>query len=228
MPRKKKEVNEDSSEVQGAVDGATVQETKRRKKTVVKHARAEESYTENVELDSSFLSPESTTTAAQETQDVTVGCGSIVVEEKEFLKELNNAVAQLNLTREVNIPSSVISKKSQQLNTTDFYLYYNLENEANTMMQPLTRADQEQLVKNMKEMDIDGMRIVFVLMRMYTVKREDGKLFDLPCKAKVVKEHNGNFDFEFDLCDIPDKLQKIILNFSKRHLEHVMISAQHS
>ena len=139
--------------------------------------------------------------------------------EKELVSELN---LSLDLQRgDVFIPEGVISKQSkQQVNDCEFYLYYDLEKQAAKKTSKLDNKEQDILLSNLKSLDEEGCKIVFVLIRMFALKQQpDGQLFQLPFNSKVVKQIGPQSDIEFDLKDLPVKLQRMMLLFTKKHLE---------
>jgi hypothetical protein len=147
-----------------------------------------------------------------------------VVEEEKLVNEVNKSI---ELQRDYTVPDNVISNASQQLNPTQFYLYHILEKQAIQTMGSRTRLELKELEsfnKHIKLLDVEGMRICFVIIRMHAIKQKSGKIFDLPYNGKIIKEYQSLFDIEFDLKDLPGILQKMLLIFAERHLENTNIT----
>jgi hypothetical protein len=119
--------------------------------------------------------------------------------------------------RDVSIPSNVINPTSEKVNPTEFYLYADLEREA--LKYKATSKDPENFIANLKVIDEAGARIVFVIIRMYALKTYEGKMFDLPFKAKISKEWEKQvYDLDFDLRDLPPLLQRMLFLFCNKHI----------
>lgn len=141
-------------------------------------------------------------------------------QETTLVQDVNAALSTLNLNREVILPDNVISDGTEKLNHQQFYLYYLLERQAAGSNVPDTAKTQKQLLENIRKLDTEGLNIIFVIMRMFSVKNNESKMFDLPYRAKILKEHTtGCYDLEFDLKDVPPRLQLIMHFFCLRHLE---------
>jgi hypothetical protein len=133
------------------------------------------------------------------------------------------AVDDLDLTllnisdRNLSIPSNTVQPTSEKLNPTEFYLYFDLEKEATTYKP--TPSDSDNFLKNIKTLDEDGLRLLFVIIRMHALKSHTGKMFELPYKAKIIKELNQIYDLEFDLKELPASLQHMLFIFCTKHLK---------
>lgn len=161
-----------------------------------------------------------TTTTSVVSEVVNVGAASCV-EERSMVQDVNSALATLSLSREVVLPDNVISAQSEQLNSQHFYLYYNLEEQASKSSLDPTK-NQRTLIANIKKLDTEGLNIVFVIIRMFCVKNKNSKMFEMPYKAKILKEHTtGCYDIEFDLKELPERLQLMLHLFCKRHLDNI-------
>jgi hypothetical protein len=119
--------------------------------------------------------------------------------------------------RNLSIPSNTVQPTSEKLNPTEFYLYFDLEKQATTYKP--TPSDSENFIKNLKALDETGTRLIFVIMRMHALKTHTGKMFELPYKAKILKELNQIYDLEFDLKDLPTSLQHMLFIFCTKHLK---------
>ena len=143
------------------------------------------------------------------------------IQELDMINEVN---LNLALSRgDVFIPEGVISKQSKhQANDCEFYLYYDLEKVATKKTSRLDNKEQDVLLSNLKSLDLEGCKIAFILIRMYVLKNQpDAQLFQMPFGCKVVKAYGPQSDLEFDLKDLPIKLQRMLLLFTKKHLENM-------
>ena len=84
----------------------------------------------------------------------------------------------------------------------------------------LEHKEIEQFMKMIKTIDQEGMRIMFVIIRMFALKQKQSKLFDLPFNGKVLTQQQNNLDIEFDLKNFPGQLQRMIFLFAQKHLEN--------
>ena len=140
------------------------------------------------------------------------------------LDMINEVNLNMALSRgEMFIPEGVIAKQSkQQANDCEFYLYYDLEKQAAKKTSRLDNKEQDVLLSNLKSLDNEGCKIAFTLIRMFALKNQpDTQMFQMPFGCKVVKEYGPQSDLEFDLKDLPIKLQRILLLFTKRHMESI-------
>jgi len=128
-------------------------------------------------------------------------------------KELLHDVV-LNLDRNIEIPSGVIAPSKQQVNPNEFYLYHDLERQA--------KSDKfekmSKLLNNIKLLDVEGGRTLFVVIRMFALKNKHSQMFEIPYQAKVLKEINQMCDIEFDAAKLPDKLLHMLYTFTEKHL----------
>jgi hypothetical protein len=140
------------------------------------------------------------------------------IEEQNLVQQVSE---NLDLNRHYDIPQNVLSADSEQTNPSDFYLYYNLEKQAASVATiKLEHKEIEQFIKMIKTIDQEGMRIMFVIIRMFALKQKQSKLFDLPYSGKVVTQQQNNLDIEFDLKNFPAILQRMIYLFAQKHLEN--------
>jgi hypothetical protein len=150
------------------------------------------------------------------------------VEISDEVKLVHEVNQNIELQRAYTIPDNVITDSSQQVNPTQFYLYYDLEKQAIQMMGSRTRLEVKELEtfnRVIKDLDTEGMRICFVIIRMYALKQKTGKIFDLPYHGKIIKEYQNLFDIEFDLKNLPGILQKMLLIFTEKHIDNLNISS---
>ncbi len=120
------------------------------------------------------------------------------------------------------------SKETKQDN--DFYLYHDLLKKSQSTNR-LDNKEIDDLLMKLKQIDYEGMKIVYVLIRMYSLKTHTSKMFDLPYNCKKIKEYNDQCDIEFDLKNIPNTLQRMLLLFCDMHLDHMKATSfrpQHS
>ena len=196
--------------------------TKRRKKQedLVPPASTESAQVDDFVGPTEVAAPAAPTTTSVVSEVVNVGAASCV-EERSLVQDVNSALATLSLSREVFLPDNVISAQSEQLNSQHFYLYYNLEEQALKSSVDPTK-NQRTLIANIKKLDTEGLNIVFVIIRMFCVKNKNSKMFEMPYKAKILKEHTtGCYDIEFDLKELPERLQLMLHLFCKRHLDNI-------
>jgi hypothetical protein len=125
------------------------------------------------------------------------------------------------------IKDSIAHEKQQQSNPNDFYLYWDLKNKAANKPR-LENAEMDELLRLIKMMDLEGNRLLYVLCRMYSLKTGSSKIFDLPYGAKKLKEYGGQFDMEFDLKNIPNTLQRMLLFFCRMHLDNMKVNSTRS
>jgi hypothetical protein len=119
--------------------------------------------------------------------------------------------------RDISIPTNVINPTSEKVNPTEFYLYDDLERQA--LKYKANSKDPDIFISNLKLIDEAGSRLVFVIIRMFALKTYDGKMLDLPFKAKISKEwENQVYDLDFDLRDLPPLLQRMLFLFCNKHI----------
>jgi hypothetical protein len=82
----------------------------------------------------------------------------------------------------------------------------------------------EKLLKQIKQLDKEGMELLFVILRIYSIRNTKCKLLDLPFKAQKLNEKIDGItsevsnDIKFNLCEIPEELQNMIYKFVELHL----------
>lgn len=178
------------------------------------------------EINENSSSP--TTTQATKEKQIDTIIEPVTSVEKEMLNEGNSTISSLSLQRDVKVPSNVIKSDKERINPNEFYLYYDLERQVEstkTQNDKLSRIDQDRLLHNISKMDTEGMRLLFVLIRMHAVKNKQSRMFDLPYKGRVLKDYSNVLDIEFDLNDLPLTLHHMMLKFTQRHLEHLETSS---
>lgn len=146
--------------------------------------------------------------------------------EKEMVSEIAKSISSLSLQREAAIPSNTVLETKEKINNKEFFLFYDLERKMQGDPRlisngKLTVQETQQVLSNIRKLDVEGMRVIFVIMRMYSVMYKESKMFDLPFKGKVLKENSGQYDIQFDLKDLPLKLQLMVLEFTNQHLTNV-------
>ena len=150
--------------------------------------------------------------------------------EKKLVKQVSS---QLDFSRDVQIPENVISNSKQQLNPNDFYLYHDLEKQILKQSTSFTSTQQQQVIQNIQQLDIQGGRIVFLLIRMYALLHPQHStntqsstqqlhtVFDMPYEGKILTRStvDNNADIQFDLQKLPTQLQHMLYLFTNKHLE---------
>ena len=132
----------------------------------------------------------------------------------------------LDLQRNIEIPTGIIKDEKQQINPCDFYLYYDLQRQAQNKCSKFSKQDMKELIGYLQRIDVEGGRIIFILLRMYALQNKQGKMFDVPFQGKIIKETQGMCDIEFDAKLLPDTLQFMILLFCKKHTEQQQIEGE--
>jgi hypothetical protein len=83
----------------------------------------------------------------------------------------------------------------------------------------LKDEEKDELIKKIKRMDDMGHELIYALIRNYQL--EHSSSFDLPYESKMLK-----LGLKFDLDKLPSKLQKIVWNFTDKHLEKMKEDAK--
>ncbi len=111
-----------------------------------------------------------------------------------------------------------------------FFLYDQLcEQQQKQATAKLSSSEQNELLSNLRKINKDGMEMVFVLIRVHSLRNNDTKLFEIPYKGEKINIQKSDefiercFDVKFDLKDLPLLLQRILLAFTKVHLEHAQL-----
>jgi len=123
---------------------------------------------------------------------------------------------------EREIEESIITD-GQQNNEKDFYLYWDLKNKA-TNKPRLDMHEIDELLRLIKQMDCEGFRLLYVLIKMYSMKTQADKIYELPYSARKMKESNEQCDMEFDLKNIPNTLQRMLLVFCRMHMDNIKVN----
>ena len=116
-----------------------------------------------------------------------------------------------------------VSLNKEQTNANEFYLYAELFEKSKNKSR-LDSVEIDELLKSIKLLDTEGHGFLYVIIRMYSLKTGTAKLFDQPYSAKKVKEYNQVQDIEFDLKNIPNTLQRMLLCFCRMHLDNMKIN----
>ncbi len=94
----------------------------------------------------------------------------------------------------------------------NFPLYDNLSKDLKN--RDLLVKEKTDFVNKIKQIDQDGLDLIYALIRVYYVKNEENKTdFSLPYNGKYIKE-----DMKFDLDDFPIQLKQMIFKFIKIHI----------
>ena len=94
---------------------------------------------------------------------------------------------------------------------SNFPLYDNLLTDISNT--DLTTSQKDEFMKLVKNIDVDGIERIYVLIRMYQLENsEDKSTFKIPYGGKFVKN-----DIKFDLNELPNELKQLIYKFVKIH-----------
>jgi hypothetical protein len=94
---------------------------------------------------------------------------------------------------------------------SNFPLYDSLSSEVTNV--DLTTLEKDELMKLLKNIDVEGSERVYILIRMYQLENsEDKSTFKIPYGGKYVKN-----DLKFDLNELPFELKQIIYKFVTMH-----------
>jgi hypothetical protein len=94
---------------------------------------------------------------------------------------------------------------------SNFPLYDSLSAEVTNV--DLTTLEKDELMKLLKNIDVEGSERVYILIRMYQLENsEDKSTFKIPYGGKYVKN-----DLKFDLNELPFELKQIIYKFVTMH-----------
>ena len=97
---------------------------------------------------------------------------------------------------------------------SSFPLYDNLEQKTENMLEGLIDEEKNTLSQNIKNIDNDGHKIIYALIRYFQMKHHQNNGIDLPYSSK--KQKSG---YKFDIDCLPFQLQQILFLFSKIHLK---------
>jgi len=94
---------------------------------------------------------------------------------------------------------------------SNFPLYDSLSSEVTNV--DLTTLEKDELMKLLKNIDVEGSERVYILIRMYQLENsEDKSTFKIPYGGKYVKN-----DLKFDLNELPFELKQMIYKFVTMH-----------
>lgn len=93
----------------------------------------------------------------------------------------------------------------------------------------LTELELIELVENCRKMDRQGFDLLFLIIRLYSLKssQTNSNLFEIPYSGQKVENSDqistdGNTiksDIKFDIRNFPSRLNKMLLEFSRMHLQ---------
>lgn len=92
----------------------------------------------------------------------------------------------------------------------DFPLYSSLS--TNLPNKDLTGTQKADFVKKVDSMDQDGHNLIYALIKMFYIDKEQNSPFVLPYGGKTVKN-----DMIYDLDNIPVELRQLLYKFTKIH-----------
>ena len=93
-----------------------------------------------------------------------------------------------------------------------FPLYNNLLTDISS--KDLKTIEKRNFIKNIKKLDQNGFELIYVLIRVYYIDKEDSTSFTIPYGGKFVKE-----DIKFDLEVLPFTLKQILYKFIFMHIK---------
>ena len=67
--------------------------------------------------------------------------------------------------------------------------------------------------------DYIGKDHLYIIIRIYSLRNATCGVFDLPYGIKKTENQTGKYDLNFDLINLPCDLQRMLLMFTKMHLE---------
>jgi hypothetical protein len=96
----------------------------------------------------------------------------------------------------------------------DFPLYELLYDKSSD--NSLSTQEMVELIENVKGLDKSGMNMIFVLIRIYSLKNatKDESIHDVPYNGQKMEG-----DVKFDIRHFPNRLNHMLLHFSKMHLK---------
>lgn len=89
---------------------------------------------------------------------------------------------------------------------------------------PLSIIEQKELISKIKLLDTEGRGMIFVILRIHSLRNTKSKLLDLPYKAQKISEKidgvtsEVSTDLKFNMTDFPSDLQQMISQFVTLHL----------
>lgn len=93
-----------------------------------------------------------------------------------------------------------------------FPLYDNLSKDISNTK--LNTTQKKSFIKRVEKIDKSGYELVYALIKMYQMENNEGSTsFTLPYNGKYI-----NNEMNFDLDEIPGKLQQILYKFLSAHL----------
>ena len=97
---------------------------------------------------------------------------------------------------------------------SSFPLYDNLNQQTQNYSENLNPEEKNMLIENIKNIDNDGHKMIYALIRYFQMKNFQNNGVDLPYSSK--KQKSG---YKFDIDCLPTQLQQILFLFSKIHLK---------
>jgi hypothetical protein len=103
------------------------------------------------------------------------------------------------------------------MSLSTYPLYDRLYQITNNMK--LQSAEIKQIIKNIGDIDHSGKEHIYIIIRIYSLRNSGCGVFDLPYGIKKIENQMGKFDISFDILQLPVDLQRMLLMFTKMHLE---------
>ncbi len=104
-------------------------------------------------------------------------------------------------------------------NLNSSFPLYNLLVEK-TKNNPFSASDCIELVENVRKLDKSGFDLLFVIIRIYSLKNSVNETSEIPYGGQKVDgtQLESKTDVKFDIRNFPDKLNHMLLEFTKMHL----------
>jgi hypothetical protein len=116
-----------------------------------------------------------------------------------------------------------------ELIDTKFPLFSLLHEKTND--NPLEQMELIELIENIRKLDRQGFDLIFLIVRLYSlrVNQTSSNVFDIPYSGEKVKDTEEvsadasaiKMDIKFDIRNFPNRLNRMLLEFSKMRLEQM-------
>jgi hypothetical protein len=97
---------------------------------------------------------------------------------------------------------------------------------------PLEQMELIELIENIRKLDRQGFDLIFLIVRLYSLRANQtssSNVFDIPYSGEKVKDTEQvstdassiKMDIKFDIRNFPNRLNRMLLEFSKMRLEQM-------
>jgi hypothetical protein len=103
---------------------------------------------------------------------------------------------------------------------SSFVLFDVLAKKCQTGAPDITVEECKELIENARKLDREGFEYMFVLIKTFSNMEKQGE--DIPYKGQKINENKQNdrvCDIKFDIRNFNPMLRKILLEFTRLHLE---------